>query len=301
VRSHIVRRRVDQHALRSPPARLGVDAVDVKGRRLTVVSGLVVAAAAGVLGSAAGSPTSTVGFTVRGNPAAEVRVKPLATVSFLARASMRTGDRLMIVASRGSELRQRRVAACTLSPCPGTWREKTGISVRFQAFLERRSGGPFRVVARSRMLRVTWKAPPPPAPPPSRAAATPGHYEGRTSQNEIIRFDIGPDGLTVANLQTGQVNQSCNPHNSLSGGNIGPVVSAPVAPDGSFTVTGSGATAVSGSSITGNPPGTYQYTLTGHVSASVGAGTLKEDSSFTYRGVTYICSSGDVTWTATKS
>ena len=274
----------------------------MKGRQLTVVFGLCIAAAAGLLGAAAGSPTTTVGFAVRGNPAAEVRVKPRAAVSFLARASMRAGDRLLIVASRGSELRQRRVASCTLSPCPGTWREKTGISVRFQAFLERRSGGPFRIVARSRMLRVTWKAPPPPGPPPTPATATPGHYEGRTSQNEIIRFDITPDGVGVANLQTGQVNQSCDPHNSLSGGNIGPLASAsPVAADGSFTVTGSGATAVSGPTITGNPPGTYRYTVTGHVSASVGAGTLKEDSSFTYRGVTYICSSGELTWTATKS
>src|SRR5262245_25816102 len=51
-------------------------------------------------------------------------------------------------------------------------------------------------------------APPPPPPPP---AAKPGHFTGKTADNELWAFDITSNGLSLTSLQTGQLNESCNP------------------------------------------------------------------------------------------
>lgn len=264
----------------------------MRRRKLLLSVTLVVALAAGLTGAAAGKRSTVVAFAVRGNPAAKVTTSAGITVSFVARATMRLHDHLVIFASRGSESNLRRVASCPLSPCPGSWRETTGIGVRFQAVLKRGSG----IVARSRIIHVTWKAPPPQPPKPPPPAALPGHYEGRTSDNEIFRFDITPDGLGLTNLQTGQINQTCDPPNSLSGGNIGPLSQTfPVTSDGSFTISGSGATFVD------TNPATYRITISGHVSGAIAAGTLHEDTGFTARGVSYTCTSGNLAWTASKA
>ena len=39
--------------------------------------------------------------------------------------------------------------------------------------------------------------------------ATPGHYSGKTSQNETFDFDVPAAGDNVTGLRTGQINQSC--------------------------------------------------------------------------------------------
>lgn len=138
--------------------------------------------------------------------------------------------------------------------------------------------------------------PPPPPPPPPPAAAVPGHYSGTTADNELWAFDIGADGLSLTNLQTGQINESCNPSDiTLSGGNLsfpGPFL---VASDGSFTIN-----ATVGGTISGNPV-TGTVTITGKASGGTASGTYREDDSFTYNDTAYSCTTGDQTWTASKT
>jgi hypothetical protein len=79
---------------------------------------------------------------------------------------------------------------------------------------------------------------PAPTPPAQVATFQPGHYVGRTSQNESFAFDISSDGTQLMNLVTGQINQSCQPIRlNLYGGNLnwGGYVQR-VSGDGSFAI-----------------------------------------------------------------
>ena len=146
-------------------------------------------------------------------------------------------------------------------------------------------------------VAVSPPPPPPPPPPPTMPppAAIPGHYNGTTADNELWAFDIGSDGLTLTNLQTGQMNESCTPNDiTLSGGNItipGPVS---VALDGSFGFT----TTLTGT-ISGNPL-TETLAITGKAVGGTASGTYHLDTSFSLNGTAYGCTTGDQTWTAAK-
>jgi hypothetical protein len=138
-------------------------------------------------------------------------------------------------------------------------------------------------------------SPPPPAPPPPPALQPPpaGHYSGRTSQNETFDFDVS--GFSLLNLRTGQVNQSCTPPFNIWG-NYTTATRAPISSDGSFHIEWSGPGAV------GGQPANYHTTIDGHFSGSLAAGTLKIESSFTGSdGIFRTCTSGLVTWTASKT
>ena len=104
------------------------------------------------------------------------------------------------------------------------------------------------------------------------------------------------DGLGLTNFQTGQINQSCDPPAYLSGGNFGPDPQIfKVGFDGSFALSGSGPWMVD------QYPATYSYVLKGEISGGTASGTWRFDSTFTTEKTTYTCSSGDQTWSATKT
>jgi len=137
-----------------------------------------------------------------------------------------------------------------------------------------------------------------PPPPPPIPAATPGHYVGTTGDNELWVFDIGADGLSLTGLQTGQINESCDPPDiTLFGGNLNAPGPIPVALDGSFTIN-----ATINGTVGGNPS-TDTIAITGHVSGGSASGTIREDTSFTDSGsgTAYSCTSGNQTWTASKT
>jgi hypothetical protein len=180
------------------------------------------------------------------------------------------------------------------SSCTGRWSEQSAISDRFQAYLTH-GPGKSSVLGRSRVVRVTWQAPPPPPPPP----ATPGHYQGRSTFNEIFNFDVSADGKSVVNLQTGQVNESCTPPGvTLSGGNLSFPGPTPIAADGSFTIAATASITISFSD--GDVTGSRKVTITGRFTGSTANGTIRTDTSFSHVGTGYSCTSGDQTWTATK-
>jgi hypothetical protein len=242
-----------------------------------------------VVAGTAGGRSAAVSLSVAGNASAAVTVVQGKTVSLVSRAALRTGDRLVIVVTRGSERRLRSVAACRRSPCRGSWTERSAISGRFQALVRRGAGTSSTVVGKSRVVRVTWKAPPS-APPP----ATPGHYAGRSTFNETFDFDVSADGKTVVNLRTGQINESCTPRANISGGNLSGPGPYPIAADGSFSI---------GATITiaiGNATGTRKIAITGHFTGASASGTIRTDTTFAQEGTSFVCNSGDQTWSATK-
>jgi hypothetical protein len=133
-------------------------------------------------------------------------------------------------------------------------------------------------------------APPPLPQPPAPTAPPSGHYAGRTSQNEVINFEVS--GFTLRNLTTGQVNQSCNPPLNLYGGNLS-VSQSNINTDGSFKIEWSATGTV------GPVPANHHTVIEGHFSGATVAGTLKVDTSFTWTdGVGCSCTSGLVSWTA---
>ena len=215
---------------------------------------------------------------------------------------MHAGDSLLITVTRGSETKLRGVTVCSHSPCTGRWTERSAISDKFQAFVTHGSGKSFSVLGRSRVVRVAWKSPPPPPappPPPTPAPppppATPGHYQGRSSFNEIFNFDVSADGKSLVNLQTGQINESCTPPANISGGNLTAPGPFPIAADGSVSITGTLPITIN------NTTGSRKVTITGRFSGATATGTIRTDTTFTLDGTGYTCTSGDQTWTASKT
>jgi hypothetical protein len=71
----------------------------------------------------------------------------------------------------------------------------------------------------------------------STPPAKPGHYSGSTADHEQFSFDIAADGLSLLNLHTGQMNESCTPPDYyLSGGQISAASPFTVGRDGSFNL-----------------------------------------------------------------
>jgi len=201
------------------------------------------------------------------------------TVQLTARAALATGARLSIRrAPSGTS-----VAVCGRSPCTGSYTGRATGTVGFQAVVTR--GG--STVARSRTVAVRFAQS---APPPG---AVPGVYEGRTSQNELFRFEITSDGRGLVHLETGKFNESClgpaGDRPSIRRGDIGPLAQTfPVAADGSFTIR------LSGSAESNGALGSYELAIDGRVASGAATGTFRED---VVVGV-YECTSGDQSWTA---
>jgi hypothetical protein len=259
-----------------------------RGRRLLLTGSAAVAVATVLAGTATGERSVAVSLSVVGRDAATVTATKGQTVGLVARAALDGSDRLVIAVTRGSETKPRRVAVCQRSPCTGRWAEKGAVSDRFQARVNRGSS----VVGRSRVVSVTWTASALPPPPPPRA--TPGHYEGRSSFNEAFDLDVSADGNSVVNLRTGQINESCNPSAHISGGNLTAPGPYAIAADGSFSISATITITV------GESTGTRTIKIAGRFAGAAATGTIRTDTTFTLDGTSYVCNSGDQTWSASK-
>jgi hypothetical protein len=188
-----------------------------------------------------------------------------------------------------------KVAECLRSPCTGTFRDRSVEVVDFRASVIKRTGSRTATLGRSKKISVSWSEPAKPTPP-AVPAAVPGHYEGRSTLNEIFNFDVSADGRSLTNLQTGQVNESCDPSAHIAGGNINAPGPFPIALDGSFSISGT----INGTIGAGDSY-TRKIVITGHSSGGTASGTLRTDTSFSISGTAFTCNSGDQTWTATKT
>jgi hypothetical protein len=252
-----------------------------------VMASLVVGTAAFAAGSAVPVALKLTGPSDRelGQPA-----------KLTATAKLPKGAHLLIQAFAPTR-KPAKVAECLRSPCSGSYRDSREESVAFQASAIKRTGRKVTTLGRSTKVSVFWSEPAPPEPPaPPPPAAAPGHYVGKTADNELWTFDIGADGLSLTNLQTGQINESCDPPAYLSGGNLTFPGPTPVARDGSWAIT----TTVTGT-IEGVPL-TDSIKITGKIAGGTASGTYRIDTGFTLsNGQGYSCSSGDQTWTASKA
>lgn len=130
--------------------------------------------------------------------------------------------------------------------------------------------------------------------------AMPGHYTGKTSQNETVEFDVTSTGTGVTGLRTGQINQSCSPGGTISGGRLDfGSDTYPINADGSFTIDVTYQGTVSGGGETA--PTTTHVVITGRFSGSTASGTLLKTITFTLYGMDFSCTSYTQTWTATRA
>ncbi len=259
---------------------------------------VLLAAVVAVLAAAAASLASSASIPVTLRVAGDSFLDVGQSVRLTATARLPRGDRLLIQRLRPGRSTVK-VAECLRSPCRGSYRGTTVGAVGFQASVIKRAGGKVTTLGRSRRLAASWvkPAPPPPLPPPPAPppAALSGHYVGKAADNELFAFDVGADGLSLSNLQTGQMNQSCDPPAYLSGGNIHAGGPYPVTQAGAFTISGSFAGSVDGA------PSTNNVTFTGNITGGTATGTYREDTSFTLsNGTGYNCTTGTQTWSASK-
>jgi hypothetical protein len=266
----------------------------IPGRRMIFLAAIA-ALAVGTAAFASGSAVPVTLRVVAGSNGLNVG-QP---ARFVATARLPRGSHLLIQAFHSGRA-PAKVAECLRSPCSGTYRDSREEAVAFQASAIKRVGSKITIQGRSKRVSVFWRAPappPPPPPPPSPPpAATPGHYAGKTADNELFAFDIRADGLSLVNLQTGQINESCDPTGYLSGGNLSFAGPIPVATDGGFAIN----TTIN-FTFQGNP-GQDAVKITGHVTGGTASGTYRVDTSLTLsNGQGLNCSSGDQTWTASRT
>jgi hypothetical protein len=137
--------------------------------------------------------------------------------------------------------------------------------------------------------------PPPPTPPPPPPPATIGHYDGHTTQNEEIFFDVTNGGYSLTGLYIHTVNQSCSPGGGIYGYFDYRNGVAPINQDGTFTID-----IPSYFTFTDGTTGNGRFTMHGGFSGALAAGNLTLTTSFVRQGVTYSCSSGSVGFSTTR-
>lgn len=250
-----------------------------RSRAAVAVACLALVAVAG-----ASARPEAVAFTVQGRTSGPITVAAGASIAFAARAPLKAGDSLGIVATRAGESDARVVAACRKTSCAGKWRETAPITVKFVAAVIRGTGKSARVVDKSKVIAVEWKAAGP--------YATPGHYEGRSSQNELFAFDVTADGRQVANLRTGQINGSCPDGANTWGGNLSVPGPWPITAGRTFSIS------IPNEKHTVNgEPATRSITINGTFSGTTATGTLLVDIDWPPHGR---CTSGNQTWTVPR-
>jgi hypothetical protein len=144
-----------------------------------------------------------------------------------------------------------------------------------------------------RYTKPTPAPPPPPTPPPA-PPATPGHYEGRTSQNEIIKLDVRSDGASLTALSIHTVNRSCNP---------GPGWYGPFDVTGVIRIVSDGTWTLDLPYTFGFSDGTTgngHMVMHGAFSGVTLTGNFTDTSNFVYQGTPFSCSSSVVTFTASR-
>ena len=134
--------------------------------------------------------------------------------------------------------------------------------------------------------------PPEPQSPPPRPVV-PGVYGGRTTQGELVTFQVDSGGA-LTRLVFPAIRLSCTPAG-------GPSVVWPqdfgaavyiVGRDGTFTAEQSGARLVAG------VPATYRIVVSGLLTVGIATGSVQLDVELEAAATTSTCTTADVRWTA---
>ena len=128
----------------------------------------------------------------------------------------------------------------------------------------------------------------------------PGHYNGTNSMMTLFAFDVTPDGASVTNLVTGQINQSCGGGVNISQGSLDyGDYRIPINSQGSFTSDETWKGKISDGSTTAET--STHVVITGHFTGDTASGTLLKTIAFTWNGTAFSCTSGNQTWSATRT
>jgi hypothetical protein len=123
-----------------------------------------------------------------------------------------------------------------------------------------------------------------------------GRYEGVSSQNERMTFEVVADGPSVTRFRINSVNQSCQPPDQLS--ISGPLefatTPARIGTAKTFAYVYNGPGTVSGASAT------FAIAVNGLFKGQTASGTVRFDMKFTQEGTEFSCTSGLVTWEALR-
>ena len=128
----------------------------------------------------------------------------------------------------------------------------------------------------------------------------PGHYNGLNSMMTLFAFDVTPDGTGVTHLVTGQINQSCNDDWTISQGSLsyGDYLIR-INSLGSFTSDETFKSKVSDGTTTAET--STHVVITGNFAGDTASGTLLKTIDYTWKGSAVSCTSGNQTWTATRT
>ena len=128
----------------------------------------------------------------------------------------------------------------------------------------------------------------------------PGHYSGTNSMLTLFAFDVTSAGTGVTHLVTGQINQSCSGYATTSQGNLDyGDFTIPIDSQGNFTSDETFKGTITDGTTTTET--TTHVLITGHFTGDTASGTLIKTSGFTFQGTGYSCTSGNQTWTATRT
>jgi hypothetical protein len=126
---------------------------------------------------------------------------------------------------------------------------------------------------------------------------TPGSYKGATQNGNYVFFSVNPN-RTITGFRVNDLSETCDPGGRISFGIDFQDSVFPVDTDGRVLVEGTW----TGSVVQGDLELTREEA---HVSGAFGtptsiSGTLLEKDEFNYKGQHYKCSSGQLTWSATR-
>jgi hypothetical protein len=126
---------------------------------------------------------------------------------------------------------------------------------------------------------------------------TPGSYKGATQNGNYVFFTLTPD-RTITGFRVNDLPETCDPGGGITGGiDFGGDVFR-IGADGSVLAEGSW----TGSDVRGDVEWTSFYAkVTGVFAAPTSiSGTIIEKDELNYQGQHFKCSSGDITWSATR-
>lgn len=131
----------------------------------------------------------------------------------------------------------------------------------------------------------------------ARPAAIPGSYKGATNEGNYVFFDVV--GATLVNFRVNDLPQTCSgPYRIYGQANFTGITSQ-IASDGSFTIQqqyGGTLTWDSG----GTTPDFNRVVIKGYVRDAAASGTVTITTEFSRDGQPVTCSSGLLTWSATR-
>ena len=128
-----------------------------------------------------------------------------------------------------------------------------------------------------------------------RPLVTPGNYRGATQDGNFVFLTVRPD-QTVTGFRVNDLSEPCNGPLILRGGVDWTENVFTIRSDGSFAAQGSW----TGSVVQGDLEFTsWSATLTGRFEGTSVTGTIRTTDGINYRGTPYVCTTGDVRWSAT--